>query len=44
MEKLVEHSQKQKKLVDDETLNTMTIQVKALLKKDIFQFFKFYYH
>ena len=28
IEKLVDHAQKQKKLVDDETLNTITIQVK----------------
>lgn len=30
IEKLVDHSQKQKKMVDDETLNTMTIQVNLL--------------
>jgi hypothetical protein len=27
IEKMVQHSQSQKKLVDEETLNTMTIQV-----------------
>ena len=32
MEKMVQHSQSQKKLVDEETLNTMTLQVKFLFE------------